>query len=84
MMRNMNQTSLGFDALHKKTHKEIFLQEMELVVPWAQLEALIAPPARGARQYAQASCPNGALFRTSRRIRQSGRCRSIKAAKRSV
>jgi IS5 family transposase len=49
MMRNMNQTSLGFDALHKKTHKEIFLQEMELVVPWAQLEALIAPPARGAR-----------------------------------
>jgi len=50
MMRDMNQTTLGFDPLHKKTRKEIFLQEMEQVVPWAELEALIAPHARGAHQ----------------------------------
>jgi IS5 family transposase len=46
----MNQSTLGFDPLHKKTRKDIFLEEMERVVPWAQLVALIAPHARGAHQ----------------------------------
>lgn len=44
----MNQTTLGFEPLHKKTRKEVFLQEMERVVPWAELVALIQPHARGA------------------------------------
>ena len=46
----MNQTRLDFDPLPKKTRKEIFLEEMEKVVPWAELVALIAPHARGAHQ----------------------------------
>ena len=46
----MNQSSLGFDPLPKKTRKEIFLDEMESVVPWGELVALIQPYARGAHQ----------------------------------
>jgi IS5 family transposase len=30
----MEQTNLGFDPLLKKTRKEIFLDEMNHVVPW--------------------------------------------------
>ena len=50
MMRDMKQTTLGLDPLHKKSRKENFLEEMEQVVPWAELVALIAPHARGAHQ----------------------------------
>ena len=39
----MKQASLNLDLLSKKTHKQTFLDEMEKVVPWADLEALIAP-----------------------------------------
>lgn len=46
----MNQTTLGLDPLHKKTRKEVFLDEMNQVVPWAKLVALIQPHARGAHQ----------------------------------
>lgn len=46
----MNQSSLGFDPLPKKTRKEIFLDEMNSVVPWPELVALIQPYARGAHQ----------------------------------
>jgi IS5 family transposase len=46
----MNQALFGFDPLPKKTCKEVFLEEMNRVVPWSQLVALIAPHARGARQ----------------------------------
>ncbi len=46
----MNQSSLGFDPLPKKTRKEVFLDEMNSVVPWAELVALIHPYARGAHQ----------------------------------
>ena len=31
------------DLLSKKTRKQTFLDEIEKVVPWADLEALIAP-----------------------------------------
>lgn len=41
---------MGLDPLPKKTRKEVFLDEMNQVVPWATLEALIAPFARGAHQ----------------------------------
>ena len=46
----MNQTLLPLDALPKKTRKEVFLEEMNQVVPWAELISLIAPHARGAHQ----------------------------------
>jgi transposase, IS5 family len=43
----MNQRTLammtGFERYTKKTRREIFLEEMERVVPWAKLCALIEP-----------------------------------------
>jgi IS5 family transposase len=52
----MEQTNLGFDPLLKKTRKEIFLEEMNDLVPWQELVGLIAPHARGAHQ-ALGGCP---------------------------
>ena len=46
----MEQTNLGFDPLLKKTRKEVFLDEMNHVVPWSELVASITPHARGAHQ----------------------------------
>ena len=46
----MDQMTLGLDPLPKKTRKEVFLEEMNQVVPWAALVALIQPHARGAHQ----------------------------------
>lgn len=33
----MNQITLGFSPLHKKTCKEVFFDEMNVVVQWAAL-----------------------------------------------
>jgi IS5 family transposase len=49
-MAAMTQSNFGFDPVHKKTRKEIFLEEMNRVVPWAALVAIIQPHARGAHQ----------------------------------
>jgi transposase, IS5 family len=49
-MSGMDQTRLDFDPLHKRTRKEVFLDEMDQVVPWDELVALIQPHARGAHQ----------------------------------
>ena len=46
----MDQFTLGLDPLPKKTRKEVLLDEMNQVVPWAVLVSLIAPFARGAHQ----------------------------------
>ena len=46
----MDQITLGLEPLPKKTRKEIFLEEMNQVVPWSALVALIQPHARGAHQ----------------------------------
>ena len=46
----MDQITLGLDPLPKKTRKEVFLDEMNLVVPWGELVKLIQPHARGAHQ----------------------------------
>ncbi|WP_371184533.1 hypothetical protein [Xanthomonas sacchari] len=43
-MAQEQQQMLGFDPLPKKTRKEIFLEEMNRVVPWA---ALVAANAAG-------------------------------------
>ena len=42
-MRDMTQTSLGLDWTNKRTRKREFLDEMERVVPWSALMALIEP-----------------------------------------
>jgi len=39
----MNQTDLGLNLSTKRTRKREFLDEMDRVVPWAQLIALIEP-----------------------------------------
>ena len=39
----MKQASLPLDLSQKKTRKQVFLQEMEQVVPWAALVELVAP-----------------------------------------
>ena len=52
----MNQITLLLDPLHKKTRKEVFLEEMNKVVPWQALVALIQPHARGSHQ-ALGGCP---------------------------
>ena len=41
--RAMKQSSLGLSNTVKRTRKREFLDAMELVVPWAELVALIAP-----------------------------------------
>lgn len=46
----MDQYTLGLDPLPKKTGKEVFLDEMNQVAPWAALVALIAPFTRGVHQ----------------------------------
>lgn len=45
----MSFASTGFERSSKRTRKHEFLDEMELVVPWAELVALIAPHASAAK-----------------------------------
>lgn len=39
----MKETGLGFGASTKRTRRREFLDEMDRVVPWSELVALIAP-----------------------------------------
>ena len=39
----MKQTALNLSLIVKKTRKQVFLEQMDQVVPWAALEELIAP-----------------------------------------
>jgi len=39
----MKQATLNLDLSAKKTRKQVFLDQMEKVVPWAALVELIAP-----------------------------------------
>ena len=48
-MAPMDQYPLDLEPLPKQTHKEVFLDEMNQVVPWAALVALIRPYAREVR-----------------------------------
>ena len=41
----MKQTDLGFELNTRRTRKQVLLDEMELVMPWAELLALITPHA---------------------------------------
>ncbi|MCL4768324.1 MAG: IS5 family transposase [Hyphomicrobiaceae bacterium] len=51
-MSQLSFASLDYAAKKKRTKREVFLAEMEQVVPWSRLEAVIAP------HYPKAS-PNG-------------------------
>ena len=44
-MKQKSFASTGFELITKRTRKREFLDEMELVVPWADLVALIEPNA---------------------------------------
>lgn len=44
-MKQMSLGENGFERKTKRTRKREFLDEMNLVVPWAELVALIAPHA---------------------------------------
>jgi transposase, IS5 family len=50
-MKQMSLGESGFERKTKRTRKREFLDEMDLVVPWAELVSLIAPhaPAPGAK-----------------------------------
>ena len=50
-MKQMSLSTTGFERKTKRTRKREFLDEMNLVAPWAELVGLIAPhaPARGAK-----------------------------------
>lgn len=42
-MKQMSLATSGFEKSTKRTRKRVFLAEMDRVVPWAALEALLAP-----------------------------------------
>lgn len=42
-MKQATYASLSFNAKKKQTRREVFLAEMEQVIPWAMLEAIIEP-----------------------------------------
>jgi IS5 family transposase len=44
-MKQISLSTTGFELAHKKTRKREFLEEMYLVVPWAELVSLIEPHA---------------------------------------
>ena len=44
-MKQTTFASTGFELVTKRTRKREFLEEMNLVIPWSQLLALIAPHA---------------------------------------
>ena len=50
-MKQMSLSESGYERKAKRTRKREFLDEMNLVVPWAELVSLIAPhaPAPGAK-----------------------------------
>jgi hypothetical protein len=43
MIETMKQTSLGLGQSSKRTRRRVFLEEMDRVVPWSELVALISP-----------------------------------------
>jgi IS5 family transposase len=58
VMEQMNLGESGFERKTKRTRKREFLDEVNLVVPWAELVSLIAPhaPAPGAKGLSEILC----------------------------
>jgi hypothetical protein len=59
-MKQMSLSESGFERKTKRTRKREFLDEMNLVVPWAELVALIAPHARLCPDRSHADSPTKA------------------------
>jgi IS5 family transposase len=47
MMKQISLATTGFELVTKRTRKRVFLDEMDLVVPWTQLVGLVEPFAPG-------------------------------------
>ena len=43
LMKQQSLTGSGFEKYHKKTRKEIFLEEMDQIIPWQEMSAAIKP-----------------------------------------
>ena len=50
-MKQISLATTGFELATKRTRKRVFLDEMNLVVPWTELVGLIQPfaPSAGAK-----------------------------------
>jgi IS5 family transposase len=48
-MKQISLATTGFELVTKRTRKRVFLDEMNLVVPWTELVSLIQPFASGGR-----------------------------------
>lgn len=42
-MKQFSLANIGFELVSKRTRKREFLEEIDLVVPWVELVALIEP-----------------------------------------
>jgi len=57
-MKQKSFATTGFELITKRTHKREFLDEMNLVVPWAELVGLIEPHAPFWQDGTSAVCIN--------------------------
>lgn len=62
-MKQTTFASLTFDAKKKRTRREVFLAEMDQVMPWAMLEAIIAPHYPKAGRRGRPPMPLGTMLR---------------------
>lgn len=62
-MKQATFASLSFDAKKKRTRREVFLAEMEQVIPWDLLEAIIEPHYPRAGRRGRPPMPLGTMLR---------------------
>ena len=43
MMKHISLATTGFELVHERTRKRVFLDEMDVVMPWTELLGLIKP-----------------------------------------
>ena len=80
-MRQLSLATVGFERYGRTTRRAVFLAEMERVVPWPALCALIQPdypkPGNGRRRSGSSGCcasifcSNGSICRTRRSRRRA-------------
>ena len=62
-MKQTTFASLTFDAKKKRTRREVFLAEMDQVMPWSMLEAIIEPHYPKAGRRGRPPMPLGTMLR---------------------
>lgn len=75
-MKKIRLATTGFDRVTKCTHQPVLLDEMHLVVPWAELVSLIQPLA-----------PSGAGTEGAQSLSRLGlrlRCREMAGSRRGL